>query len=451
MNGRLLRGTIVGLLLATTVACGGSDNTSKQTSGDDTKQNTEPLTLESSRLGVGLRHGEAGYLGERETDRRQQAIDATMSAFDHAFLHLDSFDTPAQKFGSWRIYPPTDANPESSTYFQDNPGEAQLVARTDDLFAETQGAMGKDGFENYSVVVDFWRISGEWYLRWDGNFDRLDGNDPKELYGFFLKDMYDDLLRQIRLVAKEHKPRYIVVGTGMERLLAQSDGKEGLDPSDFSNFKRFFRDVVQEVQRVSPDTKVGAGFNWDRFARQLAPRYGETDPGTAPDREALAEAFRNVLLPFADVGHVLALKSRRSENGDAEYYELLADLEEEFELGDTPVLWYSIGSPVEIASFRDQRIYLDNFLEWNAGVDVAAVAWNSLLDVDGSGGASGKIREQSRCANLIEEFGMETSRCYDGLFEANLSKKETMTFIEEQLASSSQDESSSNGGDASEQ
>ncbi len=440
MTNTIPRGTIVILACALIVGACGNSGGKAGGGNNSTQQDREPLTLETSRLGVGLRHGETGYLGEMETDRRQAAIETTTNTFDQAFLHLQSYDEEAPQFGAWTIFPTPRSQP-GAVEFSDNPEKARLAPRTEDLMQEVKGAMGEDGFEQYGLVIDVWRVDGSWYVRWDGEFDRIDDN-PREQYGFFLDDMYSDLLEQITQVAKDHQPAYIVVGTDMQRLLARRGSDEGLSPAEFSNFKRFFRDVVSEVNRVSPDTMVGAGFNWDRFARQVAPAYGETDPGEAPEDDALLEAFETILLPFAEVGGVLALESRRGKDADASYYDVLATYDETFELEDTPVLWYSIGSPVTITSYRDQRVYLQKFLQWNAGVDVESVAWNSLINIDGAGGASGQIREQSRCANLVEDFGMAESRCYDGLYETNLSPKETMTYIEEQA----QSEESANSG-----
>lgn len=400
----------------------------------------QPLELSEIPLGVTFHHGAAGWLASGG-DNAQSAIQRTGETFDTAFLDVQVYDEHARLgFGEWEVQKPRD----SGSYrgfedFEKDPDLGRFHPRTSDLIEEVEsafGAFGEDGFDRQGIILDFWRMRGDWYVRWDGTLGPEENRIGEGNWGFYRDDFVDEIADQIKDVARIYRPNYLLVGTEMERLLAREQ-QEGIAPDEFLNFRQFYRDVAEVVEDRSQDTKVGVGFNWDRFARDVAPSYGEGEKGEIPPPETLAAAFESVILPFAEKGGLIALKSYRAPDGDTSHYDFLATLDHRYDLGDISLIWYSIGSPVESASsYRRQRTYLQSFVEWNKGISPDLVVWNSLLNIDGADGAQG-VRSGSRCENMMEDenFQLEQSRCFDGLIKTIVQDKEVFTYIQEQVSS----------------
>ena len=413
------------LLSAAGPACSGSDG-----EDDEPSDPTTPLELSSDNLGVGFHHGEAGVLPDRD---QQAIVDTAKSTFSHAFLHVQAYDEHSWEFGEWEVYPPQ--NRQGSDYrdfdaFKTNQRLGRLEPRSADLVDEVQGTFGEQGFEQTGLVIDFWRMRGDWYVRWNGKLDEMVNLYGEGDYGFFRSEMVNALLDDIEAVAEDEQLDYIIIGTEMERLLATDEG-EGIAPDDFSNFKRFYRKAAARIQSVAPKTKVGSGFNWDRFARRVAPAYGEVEEGEIPGDATLARAFETVILPFVEAGDILALKSYRKPEGEAGYYSFLASRNRRFDLGGTPLIWYSIGSPVDNASAdRKQRTYLKEFVAWNKGLEPEIVAWNSLLNIDRTDGA-----DKKNCEKMVEskKFQLDEQHCYDGLVDTLFERKDVYEYLIDQI------------------
>ena len=412
------------------IGCGESADDDKD---DDNGEQTElePLALTSDKLGVGFHHGEAGILEGNDL------VDATTSTFSTAFVDVQVYDEHTWKFGEWEYYPPPNEmrkDYRTQSVFRDDPTNGKFAARAADLIEEVRGVFGDDGFGRVGVILDFWRSRGDWYVRWDGQLDDEANYIGEGAYGFYRDEMAEDVVSQLRTVASEQKPEYLVVGDGMGRLLAR-EGKPGLATDEFANFRRFYARAVSEVKKVSSSTRLGVGFDWDHFVRYVAPKYGPVDKGEIPEEETLERAFRAVLLPFARSGGMLALKSYRSDDGEAGYYEFLATLDERFEdFEDVEIVWYSIGSPVESSTtYTPQKNYFEAFVEWNAGVDPAVVAWRTLLNIDGVDQSDQSIG--GRCKQLVEEerFQMPKRHCFDGLADTLFQKKGVFEAIESEL------------------
>lgn len=420
-------------LIFAVAACG-------ETDGDDGSDDTEsdqPLNLAETTFGVTFHHGEAGVLEEGE-DLDQDVIDGALETSGAAFLHVQSYDEHTWQFGDWEVHPPDDGG--DSDYrragtFQGDPDLARFENRVGDLVDEVEGTFGEfgnDGFDELGVIFDVWRMRGDWYVRWDGNLDNEANRIGEGAYGFYRADMTGDLVSQLATAADEHAPKYLVVGTDMGRLLGR-EGEGGLAPDEFSNFRQFYTKVVEEVRGDNPSTRVGVGFDWDRFARHIAPAFGEGSMGEVPPRETLRRAFRAVIYPLAQSGQLLALKSYRLPSEDAEHYEFLADLDEMFEMENISIIWYSVGSPVEKSvSYRQQRTYLKNFIEWNKGIEPDLVVWRSLLNIDGADLGDQGIG--GRCKAMVEEeyFQLDKRHCFDGLFDSGFRPKEVFELLEQE-------------------
>jgi hypothetical protein len=89
------------------------------------------------------------------------------------------------------------------------------------------------------------------------------------------------------------------------------------------------------------------------------------------------------------------------------------------------VVWYAVGSPVDNAAAElRQKNYLEDFLTWNAGVNVEAVYWDRLLNIDGANGSGQQVG--GRCEALIstsKNFLLPKQRCFDGLFDSTFQVK----------------------------
>jgi hypothetical protein len=425
MNKRsLLSIGLVGFLCAAPLGC-----------GDDTESSRFPelsqaddLQYQAERLGVGFHHGETVQLDPGSADGG--VLGQTRPVISHAFLHVNAYDEFASTLGEYHVYPAS-GDARDASHFASNRSAARLSPRADDLHEEVSTAMGDGSFEDfasYSFVINFWKSDDSWYLPWDGKFDR--SNDS---YGLYRDDMRDAILGQIVSMAETHQPRYIIVGSDMERLLGTEQG-EPLSQTEYSNFVTFFAQAVRAVEEVSPETKVGAGINWDRFTKHVAPRYGAgggEDTGPVSN-ETLDTAFEAAILPLVEAGGIVALKSYvHPEQAEPSTYQFLRRLGDLYGV-DKPVVWYSIGTPASSPTgYNRQSVYLENFASWNAGVEPEMVAWRTLLNIDGADVGGGDVT--GRCRGLTGEsngFGLPVERCFDGLFSSVLQPKPGFEYLD---------------------
>lgn len=431
-----IRVMVATALLAT--ACGGADDA--ENNGDSGGQvypdlePAEPLDLQDVELGVGVRHGEAlgmAYGGAA-------AYEEATANLDHAFLWVQAYDEAARVFGEYHIYPAppdvADARTASDFLGAQAPA-ARFTARAADLYEELDEAAAEGGgsFGARSIVLDLFRLRGDWWVRWDGNLDDEVNRVGKGPYGFNRADMYEDLLDQIEQVAESQQPRYFILGDEVERLLADSDGP-GLSAAEFSNFMAFYHEAAARIHEASPETRVGAGINWDRFVSRVAPDYATGEETS--HIEVLDRAFAAVVLPFAEAGDVVALQSYRDvDDVEIEFPVNNLPVEEAYQflrrLGDLyalekPIVFYSIGTPVESpVSYLRQRNYLEQFAQWVAGIEPELVVWRYLANIDGTDTANQMV--SGRCQSLTEstrDFELPLSTCYDGLFTSVFSAKE---------------------------
>ena len=428
-------------LISSLAACGGDDNNDAPAAPERYPElpAAEPLDLPGAELGVGVRSGSAiaaaFFAPNIYTD-----VTAT---FDHAFLHVQAYDEAAPSFGEYLTYaPPAEAMGRAPTAFIGaNTSDARFERRAPDLFDELDAAdaeTGSGGFASRSVVLNMWRLRKDWWVRWDGNLGdpaNLVGQGP---YGLNRPAMYDDLLDQIEAVARTQQPRYFIVGDEMELLLG-SDNGDGFSEAEFGNFMQFYRAAVTRIKAASPNTQVGAGINWDRFVEQVAPLYATG--AESRNLAVLDRAFEAVVLPLAQHGDILALKSYRGPD-DAEIdfpvanltvmdsYQFLRRVNDLYEV-DAPLVFYSIGSPVSTTvGYRAQQNYLESFATWTAGLDPEVVAWRFMLNFDGTD--TNDQVPAARCHAFTtseRNFEMPLSACYDGLVTSVFSKKDPFNYL----------------------
>ena len=213
----------------------------------------------------------------------------------------------------------------------------------------------------------------------------------------------------------------------------------GLSEAEFSNFMQFYRQAADRIHEQSPETQVGAGFNWDRFVSTVAPNYAtgaETN-----HNEVLDRAFHAVILPFAEAGDIVALQSYHDLDVEEiefpvnnlpvkESYQFLRRLEPLYDL-EKPIVFYAIGTPVDspVAYLRQQN-YLEQFEDWTSGVDPEVVAWRYLLNFDGTD--TSNQEPSGRCLAFTEStrpFELPQSACYDGLFTSVFSAKDPFDYL----------------------
>ena len=443
---KLSRYLCAALVLASLTGCGDSaDDEGAQSRGVlyPELDVADPLDLGEVDLGVGVRHGAPTALASQ----RPEALETLVEVTDHAVLHVQAYDEVAQKFGAYQIYPSSEQpSPRQPTEFLGaNVANGRFERRAVDLAEELARAEAEAGaaFATQSVVLDFWRLRGDWYVRWDGMLDSDVNTIGKGEYGFYRKAFYDDLLEQVEETAATLEPRYFIVGDGMERLLAGGGG-QGLAPAEWANFVSFYQQAAERIHAVSPQTKVGAGVDWDRFVADVAPMYARE--GDSP-MQTLDRAFEAVVLPLVDAGDIVALKSYRAPVREGaepvdlgsgvlplqDTYQFLRRLEALYAV-DTPIVWYSIGSPVTArVSYLDQQNYLEQFAAWNAGVPVEFVAWRAMLNVSGAEQSGGTT---TRCKAYVEgvsnTFEMPLSHCFDGLLDSTFGFKESFEWLQEQ-------------------
>ena len=387
-----------------------------------------PLDLKSvPTVGYGLYHGTAAAFASDAN-----ALPALKRALGlrHVIYHVQTFDELAVALGEYTYHPVpgTVPNQRGPEVFANQAPAGALRARTLDLRGEVQGASSKAGVgapESESLVVDLWRINRSWYVRWDGLFNPENQSKTAFIYGLADEEMVSGVLRSVEETARELKPKYLVLGDEMERLYAQQGG--GIAKQEWSALIAFFQDAIKRIKDASPDTKVGVGVNWDRFATEVALEYAkDAGLGTTVTPQVLDQAFRAILLPLVEAGGILTLRSNASPGaGPLDYYQFLRRLPDLYGV-NPPVVWYSLSSPIEsLSGDPTQANVVASFLEWNAGVNVEAVYWARLANIDGANGTGDMII--GRCRTLVEDqgkdFSLPKSDCFDGLFDSLFSIK----------------------------
>lgn len=416
--------SLVSLLSLALAAC--SDNNEDSPSGPTYPDLPAAAALDPTALsvGVGLYPGEAIAFGTNNPTRYKQVSEK----LGRAMLHVQLYDELVRSFGEYTYYQaPAGAGGDTPNDFMNNVSLGFADQRASSLNAEIEAANAEAsamGFGQRSVVLDMLRLSDQWYVRWDGVDNG--GTGGKGAYGLSTSAMYAAALDRAVKIATETQPEYMVIGSDMDLLLA-TDG-EGLSLGEFANFQLFYKEAAKKVREASPQTKVGAGINWDRFATRVALSYTtKTEVGALTDQD-LDYAFRVALLPLVKDSDIVALKSYRAP-GDAPYYAFLRRLPALYNI-NTPVVYYSIGSPLSNAiSVASQKNYITDFLSWNAGVNVEAMFWSRLVNSDGTASASQQIT--GRCKSLTDDpsrsFQLPLSTCFDGLYDALFEPTQTGT------------------------
>ncbi len=302
--------------------------------------------------------------------------------------------------------------------------------RVGDLLAEIDLAIAHADageFAQVHVVVDFWRTRGDWFVQWGGALTEGSNTVGKGNYGFDTPLMVEELLDGLAKIAADHKPATMVIGHRIDRMIA-TEGGEGIAPEQFERFVEFYAKAAARVRQASPETRVGSGFHWDNVVSHVAEAYADGGP---VDEAAIDRAFTAVLLPIARQSDIVALESYTSVAAANEQgYQYLRRLPARHGL-KLPVVWYSVGSPVTSkVEYVQQRVYLERFRKWNAGVPVDLVSWRMLANFDGADTSDQVIR--GRCAAIIaadKQFLMAKSYCFDGLL-TSLQAKPVFDFID---------------------
>lgn len=406
----------------------------------------DPLDLKAlsqgGSLGVAAHHGEFVAFAKNSPKNLERA----RTIFPHVLYHVQSYDELTQQYGEYTYYNITDADADKASVFLQDRSRGDVDARTDDLAAEVDKAFMSttvDTFDTQSVVIDFWRTNREWLVRWDGLLDQqvnVEGIGP---YGLARQDMRDDLLDRIEAIATTHKPAYMILGEDMEQLWLKDDsGTLGVYKSEWFAYLTFFQEAAARIKAASPNTRVGAGINWDVFVSSVTLEYGKLEAKQGEEAEGvvteelLDRAYRGILLPLTEWGDVLTLRSYTSPDSEVGWsYQFLRRLPDLYGT-DTPVVWYDIGSPTDGSSTAQrQRNYIDSFVEWNGGVNVEAVFWGRLINIDGANGANQTIN--GRCKSLVEDadkdFLLQRERCFDGVFDTIFTPKPGLFGFEDQL------------------
>lgn len=390
-------------------------------------------SIKPKMLGVGLQHGDAMALANIDPKKKLKSLSEIAPS---AFLYINSFDHAAQTFGEFHSFKvPAGVESRGPNAFMTK-ANALPAVRATDFYTELDAAERVAGgaFGSRSIVLDLFRYKGDWYLRWDGNFESETNKFGKGTYGLYRQDMVDDLLQEIETIAKNQKPEYFIIGDGMERFL----GTNGLAPAEFSNFLAFFKDAVGRIKKGNAATKVGCGINYDNFLSNVVPEFYQDQNSTY---EVFTDAFEAVALPCAEIGDVFALRSYRApgndmlafQTGDIDVltaYQFLRAIPELYEI-DKKIVWYSVGSPLSgPVNYLAQKNYFDNFLDWTAGTPTSLMVWRRALNIEGSD--TSDQSPASRCKAFTESsrgFQAPVSFCYDGFYSSIFSEKEIVKYI----------------------
>lgn len=385
-------------------------------------EDAQPLDLALIDRGVGVQSGEAMAIAKYNPTMFPKVT----AALSHAVYTVPAYDAPTQELGEFVTFPPPNGVDErSSVLFKvTSPEAGKFAARVGDEYGDTEtfGGESSASFTSESVVLDFWRLSGDWYVRWDGKLDDPANREGRGQYGFYRIDFSEDLLDQIERVAQTHQPRYFIIGNEMERLLATSEGA-GIAPNEFSNFFAFYQEAVARIHAASPSTKVGFGIDWDRFYTRVSLGYAADDV----ERDVAVDiALQTTLIPLWKDSDIIALSLYQAPGVDAGRYQFLRRLPELYEI-DLPIVYHSVGSPVTSSvNYLDQKNFLEEFGQRNAGLNVEFMAWRRVLNFEGTDTNNQVIG--GRCLAMTEEsrgLKMPLSGCYDGLFTSIFSAKET--------------------------
>lgn len=419
MNRRLI--VLLGLMGVVACADATQDTTLARTAH-------QPLELSDIDRGVGVHSGEAMGLAKYQPS----LFPRVTTALPHAVLHVSAYDAPAQELGEYITFPPpAGLDSRGPVVFKNTSVTAgRFAARVDDLVEEvtTFGAeAGANEFASVSVVMDFWRPRRDWHVRWDGKLEDAANTVGRGQYGFFRTDFSEELLDDIETVARDHQPRYFVIGNEMERFLATSEGA-GLAPHEFANFFGFYQEAAARIRAVSPQTKVGFGVDWNRFYNRVSALYA---PDDAHKDDAADLALQTTLLPLWRDSDIIALSMHASPGQDMAPYGFLTQLNQRYGL-ELPVVYHSVGAPVDSpVKYLDQKILLEEFGTVNAGVPVEFMAWRRVLNFEGTDTNNQVLA--GRCLALTEAsrgLEMPVTSCYDGLFTSVFSAKETFGIFE---------------------
>lgn len=420
---------VFALVLA--MGCGDSDEPVSEPDRYPTLPTAQPFEWSSVGVGVGVRSGEPMGIASFAPEVLPKIADT----FPHAVLRVQAYDEASQAFGEYLSYPPPAMLPSRGPvdFRAGNAAAGGLAPRVADLVEEISGFGDGAGaeFAESSIVIDLWRLKRDWYVRWDGKLDDAANTTGRGPYGFYRQDFSNDLLDAIEVVAQTHKPKYMVIGTEMERLLRTAEGN-GLAPSEFANFTGFYQSAVARVKRGSPETKVSFGLNWNTFVERVAPQYKVSDE--EEEIQSIDLAFELTLLPLLEISDVIALSVYGTPSQDGSAYEFLRRLEGLYGL-DKPIIVYELGTPVDsVVDYLVQKNFIDTFETWMAGLNVEFVAWKGMTNFDGSD-TSNQV-PAGRCDALTRAdrgMLMPISGCYDGLVTSLFGDKEVFTYLRERL------------------
>jgi hypothetical protein len=416
---------LCGALMTWTLAGCGEDEVEKPAPDKYPALSQEAaLELSAPMRGVGVRHGELLAFSFNAPDGVKRAVTGAGAG---PMLHVQSYDELTHEFGEYTFFlPPSSVQGiRRADAFITSPELGRAVARVGDLDKELDEALSRSGAQGWperSLVVDFWRNRRDWFVRWDGLLSDQVNTVGKGNYGFGRKSLVEDQLNQLEQIARAEQPATMIIGDEMELLFA-SDTAGGLSPAEFSNFLTFYQQARVRIKAASPNTRLGVGIHWDRFATRVARTFAAD--GMTVDNAALDSAFTAIMLPILDKSDIIALRSYAAPGDEpASYYQFLRRLPNLYGV-ELPVVWYAVGSPVDNAAAElRQKNYLEDFLTWNAGVNVEAVYWDRLLNIDGANGSGQQVG--GRCEALIstsKNFLLPKQRCFDGLFDSTFQVK----------------------------
>ncbi len=417
------------ITLATLVAaCGEADSDSAE-SRLLRLDPAEALDISTIDRGVGIHSGEAMAIASYQPT----VFPKLVTALPHAVITVNAYDAAAQELGEYITFPaPQGVDSRGPVVFKSTSvASGRFAARVDDAFEEIAAfgsQAGADDFTSSTIVIDFWRLRRDWHVRWDGKLEDLANTVGRGQYGFFRTDFSEELLDQIETAAETHKPRYFIVGVEMERFLATSEGA-GLAPHEFANFFAFYQEAVARVKSVSPSTKVGFGIDWDRYYNRVSLSYAPDDT----DRdEAVKLALQTTLVPLWKASDVIALSLYQSPGAPSDHYQFLRLLPELYDI-NLPIMYHSVGSGVtSTVNYLDQKNFMDEFGERNAGLNVEFMAWRRVLNFEGTDTNNQVIA--GRCLALTQEsrgLEMPLTNCYDGLFTSVFSEKEVFSLFQD--------------------
>ena len=375
---------------------------SERLSDDEPAPSGDPLALTASSAGVRL------YWGEPTLFSGSSSYDIYAS-FGHAVVMAQIIDE-------------RDALTTSPMNVQMNPAPYQAKARVRDLFDEVDDVLASSGgadWSNYVLVIDLFRSSGEWLVRWDGvGIDNYTGAGQ---YGYWRDDMREESLEIIletvaEASATSHNVSHVVIGDGMERLLL-------LNPYDYANFVSFYAEARAALKASFPNIKVSAGIHWDRFIGEAALAYAEDGTADTLEWGDVRAAWRDLAEPLYAESDFIALSSEpdpdlydgRAENLPESHYALLAEVQ-----GARPVVWHTINWPVTSGAAKSNQLdFLERFLALNAGNTVEVVGWKGAVDLD-----------STACAQLEAVEGPRTD-CNAGIFSDSFAPTVLSDFFKE--------------------